>query len=345
MRLVHCVACRGRAALAALVLGWTLAGAALAQVPSPHAIDVPPWFAQTFLDFRDDVADAAREKKRLLLYFGQDGCPYCRMLMVNNFSQRSIVDKTRRHFVAIELNIWGARETTWLDGRTRSEKDLARFLDVQFTPTVLMLDENGKVVVRMDGYWPPHRFEGALDYVAQHREAKGTLGDYLGRSAKAPASAKLADEKFFMPPPYDLRRAPGAKPLAVLFETTGCAACDELHKEGFRRSEVEAEVRRFDVARFALGAATPLTTPDGRATTASAWARELGVVYTPAIVLFDAAGVEAFRVAGYVRGFHLSSSFAYVADGGYREEPSFQRWIQTRADRMRARGERVELLE
>ncbi|MEP7181354.1 MAG: thioredoxin fold domain-containing protein [Betaproteobacteria bacterium] len=331
--------------IATLWLLWALAGVAPAQEASPHAIDVPSWFAQTFLDFREDIVDAAREKKRLLVYFGQDGCPYCRMLMTNNFSQRAIVDKTRRHFVAIELNIWGARETTWMDGRTRSEKDLARFLDVQFTPTVLLLDESGKAVVRMDGYWPPHRFEGALDYAAQHREAKEALGAYLGRSAKAPASAKLHDEPFFMPPPYDLKRAPGAKPLAVVFETTGCAACDELHRDGFRRAEVAAEVRRFDVARFGLGAATPLTTPDGRATTAAAWARELGVVYTPTIVLFDAKGAEAFRVAGYVRAFHLSGSFAYVADGGYRDEPSFQTWLQARADRMRARGERVELLE
>ena len=43
--------------------------------PSPYAIDIPPWFASTFLDFREDVADAAREGKRLLVYFGQDGCP------------------------------------------------------------------------------------------------------------------------------------------------------------------------------------------------------------------------------------------------------------------------------
>ena len=38
--------------------------------------------------------------RRLLVYFGQDGCPYCKKLMVTNFSQRSIVEKTRRNFVA-----------------------------------------------------------------------------------------------------------------------------------------------------------------------------------------------------------------------------------------------------
>ena len=169
------------------------------------------------------------------------------------------------------------------------------------------------------------------------------LSDWLKRVAKEPPSPKLADEPFFMAPPHDLRRRPGAKPLAVVFETVDCPPCDEMHREGFRRREVLDQVARFDVARFSLAAPTPLTTPDGRATTAQAWARELSIAWTPSIVFFDAGGVEVFRISAYLRPFHLSSSFAYVADRGYASEPSFQRWLQTRAEHLRARGERIEL--
>ncbi len=154
-----------------------------------------------------------------MVYFGQDGCPYCRQLMVTNFSQRAIVDKMRRHFVAIALNIWGDRETTWIDGRMRTEKALARYLDVQFTPTLLFLDEKGSVVARLNGYWPPHRFEAALDYVATKQERRETLAAYLARKPPEAARATLAEEAFFLPPPYDLARKPGGKPLAVVFET------------------------------------------------------------------------------------------------------------------------------
>ena len=103
------------------------------------------------------------------------------------------------------------------------------------------------------------------------------------------------------------------------------------------------EPEAYDVARFSLAASTPLTTPDGRATTAQAWARELSIAWTPSIVFFDTGGVEVFRISAYLRPFHLSSSFAYVADRGYASEPSFQRWLQTRAEHLRARGERIEL--
>ena len=319
-------------------------GTALAQQASPHAIDIPPWFAATFLDFREDIDEAARDGKRLLVYYGQDGCPYCTKLMVANFSQRGIVDKTRKHFVPIALNLWGDREVKWLDGRTLSEKDLGRFLEVQFTPTILIFDESGKVIVRLDGYYPPQRFEAVLDYAAEKLEKRVTLAEHLRRAVKEKANPKLNEQPFLLKAPYDLRRV-GGRSLAVIFETVDCAACDEMHREALRRKDVLAQVKRVDVARFGLGAATPLVTPEGRTIEAGRWARELGITYTPSVVFFDANGAEVFRISAYLRPFHLASSFAYVAEAGYRSEPSFQRWLQARAETMRARGERVELWE
>ena len=168
-----------------------------------------------------------------MVYFGQDGCPYCARLMSTNFAQRSIVDKTRKHFAPVALNLWGDREVTWVDGRQMTEKALGPALEVQFTPTLIFLDEQGKVVARLNGYWPPQRFEQVLDYVAGHHEKQQTLAAYLAANAKPPASTSLHDQAFFMKPPLDLRRAPGARPLAVLFETPDCAPCDELHRDVF----------------------------------------------------------------------------------------------------------------
>lgn len=98
------------------------------------------------MDFREEVAGAARDGKRLQVYFGQDGCPYCKALMQTNFSQKEIVYKTRRNFVAIAVNIWGEREVRWIDGRRPPKSQLARRLRVQFTPTIFFLDERGEVV-------------------------------------------------------------------------------------------------------------------------------------------------------------------------------------------------------
>ena len=328
-------------------VGFTLVAlsGAAAQAPAPHAIDIPRWFTESFLDFRDDIREATAGGRRLMVYFGQDGCPYCTQLMVTSFAQRGIVEKMRRSFVAIALNIWGDREVTWVDGQVMSEKDLARHLAVQFTPTLLFFDEKGAVVARLNGYYPPHKLDAVLDYVAGGLERRQPLAEYLATAVKEPASPRLRAEPFFMKPPHDLRRKSGGKPVAVVFEAPYCGACDEMHREGFQRAEVRALLRRFDVAQFQLGVPAALTTPDGRTATAAAWARDLNVIYTPSIVFFDTGGKEVFRMEAYLRPFHLASSFEYVADGAYLAEPSFQRYIQGRAERMRARGQRVDLWE
>src|SRR5688572_19876743 len=135
------------ALLLVLAAGPAFAAAAAESLnPSPRAIGIPPWFKETFLDIREDIREAAKERKRLLVYFGQDGCPYCRELMRVNFSQKEIADRARRHFNAVAINIWGDREVTWIDGRTMSEKAFAAALKVQFTPTLLFLDERGVTV-------------------------------------------------------------------------------------------------------------------------------------------------------------------------------------------------------
>jgi len=325
------------------------AGAVSAAVeafnPSPHAIEIPAWFKETFLDFREDARDAAAEGKRLLVYFGQDGCPYCRELMRVNFSQKDIVEKTRRHFNAVAINIWGDREVTWIDGRSRSEKDFAALLKVQFTPTLLFLDEKGAVVLRLNGYYPPHKFQAALDYVAGKQERKIRFAEYLQRHAREPASGTLHDEPFYLKPPHDFsrsRRAQG-RPFAVLFEQRHCAACDELHARGFRDPAVRDLIGRFDVARLELFGAARVTTPGGKTLTEERWGRALGVAYTPSLVFFDAGGKEIFRLEAYLQPFHLASGLDYVASGAYRKQPSFQRYVQQRAERIRAAGGRVEL--
>ena len=313
--------------------------------PSPHAIDIPAWFQESFLDLREDVREAAKQGKRVMLYFGQDGCPYCRELMRVNFSQKDIVDRARRHFTAIAINLWGDREVTWTDGKVMGEKALAARLGVQFTPTLLFLDEKGAVALRLNGYYPPHKLGAALDYVSGRHEGKIGFAEYLQRHAREAASGRLHDQPFFLKPPLDLDRSrkPAARPLAVLFEQKDCAACDELHAQGFKEPGVRKLIGKFDVARLELFGAERVVTPAGRSLTTAQWGRELKVAYTPTLAFFDARGAEVFRIEAYLKPFHLASSLDYVASGAYRTQPSFQRYIQARAEKIRAAGGRVEL--
>jgi thioredoxin-related protein len=332
-----------RFASACATLLFALSATAGAQDVAQRAIEIPNWFTETFLDFRQDAADAAREGKRLMIYFGQDGCPYCKLLMQTTFTETRIADKARRTLVAVALNLWGDREVTWVDGRKMSEKELGRTLGVQFTPTLLFLNEKAEVIVRLNGYQPPHRMDATLDYVGLRLETKQSYPAYMEKTAREPAKATLNEQPFLMKPPYRLKRTPTSKPLLVLFERPHCSSCDELHRDAFNRMEVVRLLRSFDVVQLQPKDGSALVAPDGRDTSVAAWASSLGITYAPTLVFFDSTGREAFRVDGYVRPFHLASALEYVADGVYLKEPSFQRYLQSRADAMHRRGEAVDL--
>ena len=298
------------------------------------AQEPPAWFTESLLHLPDDVAEARAQGKRVMLYFGQDGCPYCKRLMEVNFKDAAIAAKAQRHLHALALNIWGDREVTWTDGKATTEKRLAAALKVQFTPTLLFLDERGEVALRLNGYYPPRDFEIALDYVAARLERDMTLRQYADQRASAAAAKPRAF--------YDLRRE-GPRPLAVLFEGPACEHCAELNAVVMYRQDVRDQLRRFDLVRLGLAEGERVVTPEGREIAARRWAEILRIAYVPTIVLFDARGKEVFRTEAYLRPFHVAGALEYVSSGAYRREPSFQRFLQSRAERLKRQGNPVDL--
>jgi len=335
-----------------------LAGAApvlAEQQPAPNQLDAgmvnpgyqekPAWFANSFLDIREDVHEAAADDKRVLLYFYQDGCPYCKKLLDTNFALKETETRTRENFSVIAINIWGDREVTGFDGEQTTEKEFAKSLRVMFTPTLLFLDEGGKVVLRVNGYYPPHKFNAALDYAALNDGVDPDFRTWYAALAPVPARGELHRDPAWLPPAANLAARSGGRPLLVLFEQKDCPPCDELHLDILQRPESRERLERFDVALLDMWSPDPVARPDGRTSSAAEWARELGVQYAPTLVFFDAAGTEVFRTEAWLRSFHIQSAMDYVASGSYREQPSFQRFIAGRADALEAKGIHVDLLD
>jgi thioredoxin-related protein len=312
---------------------------------NPGYHDKPAWFKNSFLDLREDVAEAKDDNKQVVLYFYQDGCPYCQKLLETNFALRDIEDKTRAGFDVIAINMWGDREVTDMQGETLTEKEFAGNLKVMFTPTMLFLNQAGDVVLRVNGYYPPHRFTAALDYVSSGAAARMPFRDYVQEQAPVAATGKLHHDDSFLQPPYQFERRSAERPLAIFFEQAECAACDELHLDILKRPESRKLLADFDVALLDMWGKTPVTTPAGKATTAAAWAQELNVQYAPTLVLFDADGAETFRAEAYLKAFHVQSVLDYVASGAYKTQPSFQRFVQARAEALEAEGVHIDLME
>ncbi len=134
-----------------------------------------PWFLDSFLDLRDDIAESASDGKGLVILWEQRGCPYCKETHQVNLRIPEIVDYIKTHFNVVQLNLWGDREVTDVDGEVTTEKKLARKYRVQFTPTMQFLPRtvaaDNKIpgqdleVWRLLGYWKPFHFLNSFVYV------------------------------------------------------------------------------------------------------------------------------------------------------------------------------------
>jgi thioredoxin-related protein len=340
------------AALTAAVFGYT-SPAVSAEQPAMGAFlgakqtEHPSWFQESFLDLGDDVKEAAAAGKRLIIYVYQNGCPYCHRLIETNFGQKDIVEETRRNFEVIAVNMWGDREVTTVDGTHTTEKAFARSLGVQYTPTLLFLDEQGKPVLRINGYYPPENFRIALDYVSQKKENELSFRDYFASREPAPTSGRLIDEPFFQQPPYLLARnqVPASRPLLVLFEQKQCANCEVLHKKVLADPTTRGLVKKFEVVQLDMWSDTPVVTPDNKRMTAREWAKALNVTYAPTMVYFDENGKEVMRSDAFLKTFHTQSVMDYVLHKAYETQPEFQRYIEHRADALREKGVDVNIWE
>ena len=313
---------------------------------NPGFQEKPTWFKESFLDIREDVAEAKGAGRRLLLYFYQDGCPYCAKLLHDNFGNRAIADKTRASFDVIAINMWGDREVTDLDGKATTEKAFAADLRVQYTPTLVFLDESGKAVLRINGYYPPHRFDVALDYVSGHHEQRGGFPDFLAAAAPIAANERVVPMAGTLPRPLKLaERGDSGRSLLVIFSQGSCTECDNLQRDILSRPAIAYALTNLDVAQLDLWGDEALQTPNGQSLKARDWARDLGVAYAPSLVFFDAAGNEVFRTEAFLRAFHVHGAIDYVVSGAYRLQPSLQRFLQHRTEVLGERGIHVDLLD
>jgi thioredoxin-related protein len=324
------------------LLAWLAAGTALAaddpdaafefdDFPLENLLQYPTWFKKSFLDLREDLEDAKAENKQgIIVYFGQRRCAYCKMLMEVNFKLTDIVTYTRRHFDVIPIDIWSPEEMTDPAGNEMSQRQFAVRMGTNFTPSLLFYDTEGRLALRLRGYYPPYQFRAALEYVAGGHYQREAFAVYMARGDSTQRFEKtdLNEQPFFIPPPHNLDRShfPGQRPLVVFFEQGDCHACDVLHTQPLNQPTIHKLFDQFDNVQLDMWSDQPVITPDGRSTTARQWAQDLGLFYAPSILFFDEHGEEIIRVDSVVRFFRLRNVLNYVISHGYKSYPDFQSW-------------------
>lgn len=301
------------------------------DTPLDNLLEYPPWFKQSFLALDEDLQEAIdKDKKGIVVYFGQKRCAYCKMLIDVNLKRPDIERYTRENFDVIPIDIWSPEEVTTPAGETMSQRDYSLKLGTNFTPSLVFYNADGEIALRLRGYYPPYQFRAALEFVAGGHYQREAFPVYMARGDQTLRfeAEDMVEQPFFSPPPYNLDRSrfPAELPLVVFFEQGNCHACDILHTQPLQRKVVRDLFGQLESIQLNMWSNTPIVKPDGERSTAQQWARELGIFYAPSIVFFDKHGDEIIRVDSVVRLFRLRNVLNYVLSGGYLAEPNFLRW-------------------
>jgi len=122
----------------------------VAPIAGDDGIYHQSWFANSFLDLKEDFREAKAAGKRLAVIFEQRGCVYCIKMHTEVLSKKYINDYVRENFHIIQLNMWGAREVTDFDGTRIPEKRLAERWGILFTPTIVFYKRE---LAGLEGKW------------------------------------------------------------------------------------------------------------------------------------------------------------------------------------------------
>lgn len=180
------------------VLAVCVGTAAFAKdLPEPEMTDdglyTQPWFLNnSFLDLKEDHAEAAKQGKTLVLLWELKGCPYCKVLHTTNLVRPEILKLAKEKFVVLQLNYLGGRPVIDFDGEELSEKKLRKKYGIRFTPTMQFFapkisSKKGakNEAFRMAGYYKPFHFLALLEYVSRGEYKNKPFRKYLLARAKA----------------------------------------------------------------------------------------------------------------------------------------------------------------
>ena len=300
----------------------------------------PEWFADSpFLDLEEVTTDASDEgKKGLMVLFTTQGCSYCEQFIRESLGDPKIADKVQEKFAAMGLEIFDDAEMVSPTGETIAVKHFAKQEGVEFAPTLLFFDENGKRVLSQTGYQAPSRFVNLMDFVAGKQYDSQSLRDFIAaRQAKQQNKStyvNLKEDTIFDTEPYALDRSnfDASEPLLVLFEKKGCSECETFHNEVMTLKHVREILINFQVVRLDVeDDKTPVLLPKGKFTTPAKWFQESTFSRLPALMFFNEKGKQALKTDAVVQDGRMMNSLNYMLEKAYLKDWTYQQFARSKA--------------
>lgn len=126
-----------------------------------------------WVEYGEALKEARLQDRPVLVDVYTNWCSWCKKMDRDVYGDDAVQDLLGRHFVIVKLD---AESTTTheVDGRTVSERDIAKGHGVTGYPTTLFLSPDGEPITVLPGYIPKETFVHVLEYI--HSRSYETTG-------------------------------------------------------------------------------------------------------------------------------------------------------------------------
>jgi thioredoxin-related protein len=265
-------------------------------------------------------------------------------MLEDNFINGENAKTVQANFDAIEIDLKGSKEIAFNEKMTVTETNLGKALQVHYTPTLLFMNADNKVVTRLNGYRSPREFKHVLNFVKDKAYQSMDLATYRQQHV-TDSVYTLKNDPRYLPEKQatDLQKlAKQDKPLMLLLEDKSCDECDRFHKEVLDLEETSQILKKYNLVRLDTLSDTDIIDPDGNKTTAKEWLKKRNISYRPAIFLYS-EGKEVEKVTGLLKSYHFQQLLNFVAEKQYTKFDSWIGYLNQQSEKILKSGKDINI--
>ena len=293
----------------------------------------PDWFKDSFLEIAADVEEANEAGKHVLLFFHLNACPYCSITVNEQFQKEPLKSFMQEHFDSIEINIKGDREIALSENVSLTERALAKYLKIQGTPTILLLNSDNKVVLRLAGYRSIPALQQAFNFVQQKAYLQTSFAEFKRQNMQYGQYQFIDDPLIETVGDFSAIK----QPVALLIEDDDCNECATFHNKLISRQEIRQQLEHYRFIRIDGKSDDLITDFNGRKISPKNWAAELNMTYRPGLLLFD-EGKEVARVESMLFPFHFEHFLRFGLNKNHQKYSRYGELMRARQKILFAQG-------
>jgi thioredoxin-related protein len=110
------------------------------------------------------IYNSIQENKTLLIFLHRDGCGYCESMITFTLDDDNVRPYIKDNFVMIQINV-SEDDTITYKNFTGSGREFAKYVDYNFYPSSIFIDETKEVIDAEIGYIEEDEFYTMLRYI------------------------------------------------------------------------------------------------------------------------------------------------------------------------------------